>query len=171
MIHDYWIYVIPWLALNYPCKSTKSFMKGFLVICAHVCQKQIPMQEWIWIKCPHISHVEGDRFLHSQRAWACRDMVARDSQMYTSSNQMNWQFVQILKNFKFRSKLGVLDTDDVQQKTSLFSVQEKSVGIVSWLLFLCFTSSVSGTQNECQNSHHSHPLHPLRIYGMNLSWM
>ena len=51
--------------------------------------------------------------------------------MYTSSNQMNWQFVQILKNFKFRSKLGVLDTDDVQQKTSLFSVQEKSVGIVS----------------------------------------
>ena len=33
------------------------------------------------------------------------------------------------------------DTDDVKQKTSLFSYQGKS----SWLLFFCFTSSVSDT--------------------------
>ena len=26
-------------------------------------------------------------------------------------------------------------------------------------LFFCFMSSVSGTQNKCPNSHHSHPLH------------
>ena len=47
-------------------------------------------------------------------------------QMYTSADQMNGQFVQILMDSKFQSKPRVLDTDDVKQKTSLFSVQGKS---------------------------------------------
>ena len=59
-----------------------------------------------------------------QHAWACWDMVARGivflnsqtgSQMYTFPDQMNWQFVQILMDSKFQSKLRVLDTDDVKQ--------------------------------------------------------
>ena len=49
-----------------------------------------------------------------------------DSQMYTFSDQIYWQFVQILMDSKFHSKLCVLDTNDVKQKTSLFSVQGKS---------------------------------------------
>ena len=40
-------------------------------------EKQIPMQEWICLKCPRTSQVEGDQFLNSQQAWACWDMVAR----------------------------------------------------------------------------------------------
>ena len=40
-------------------------------------------------------------------------------QMYTFPDQMNWQFLQILMDSKFQSKLRVLDTDDVKQKTSL----------------------------------------------------
>ena len=39
---------------------------------------------------------------------------------------------------KFQSKLRVLDTDDVKQKTSLFSVQGKS----AWYVFLIFCSFV-----------------------------
>ena len=54
-----------------------------------------------------------------------------DNQMYTFSDQMNWQFVQILMDSKFHSKLCVLDTNDVKQKTSLFSVQGKS----AWYCF------------------------------------
>ena len=82
-----------------------------------------------------------------QHAWACWDMVARGivflnsqtgSQMYTFPDQMNWQFVQILMDSKFQSKLRVLDTDDVKQKTSLFSVQGKS----AWYVFLNFCSFV-----------------------------
>ena len=46
------------------------------------------------------------------------------SQMYTFPDQT--QFVQILMDSKFQPKLRVLDTDDVKQKTSLFSVQRKS---------------------------------------------
>ena len=82
-----------------------------------------------------------------------------DSQMYTFPDQMNWQFVQILMDSKFQSKLRVLDTDDVKQKTSLFSVQGKS----AWYVFMVFCSFVyviwPGTQNKCPNSHHSHPVH------------
>ena len=35
---------------------------------------------------------------------------------------------------QFQSKLSVLDTDDVKQKTSLFSVQGKS----GWYVFMVF---------------------------------
>ena len=81
-----------------------------------------------------------------QHAWACWDMVARgivflnsqtDSQMYTFPDQKNSQFVQILMNSKFQSK-RVLGTDDVKQKTSLFSVQEKP----AWYVFMVFCSFV-----------------------------
>ena len=56
------------------------------------------------------------------------------SQMYTFPDQMNWQFVQILMDSKFQSKLRVLETDDVKWKTSLFSVQGKS----AWYVFMVF---------------------------------
>ena len=81
-----------------------------------------------------------------QHAWACWDMVARGtvflnsqtgSQMYTFPDQMNWQFVQILMESKFQSKLRVLDTHDVKQKTSLFSVQGKS----AWCVFMVCSNS------------------------------
>ena len=83
-----------------------------------------------------------------------------DIQMYTIPDEMNWQFVQILMDSKFQSKLRVLDTDDVKQKAFLFSVQGKS----PWYCFkvfvlLFYMSSVSVTQNKCPNSHHSHPVH------------
>ena len=54
-----------------------------------------------------------------------------DSQMYAFPDQMKWQFVQILTDSQFHSKRRVLDTDDVTQKTSLFSVQGKS----AWYCF------------------------------------
>ena len=37
--------------------------------------------------------------------------------MYTFPDQMNWQFVQILMDSKFHSKLRVLDTDYVKQNS------------------------------------------------------
>ena len=60
-----------------------------------------------------------------------------DSQMCTFPDQMNWQFVQIRAS-KLRSKLRVLDTDDVKQKTSLFSVHGK----IYLVLFHAFCSFV-----------------------------
>ena len=58
--------------------------------------------------------------------------------MYTFPDQMNWQFVQILIHFKFQSKLRVLDTDDVKQKTSFFSVRDNLLAMFSWFFFVCF---------------------------------
>ena len=77
-----------------------------------------------------------------------------DSQMYTFPDQMNWQFVQILMDSKLQSKLRVLDTDDVKQKTSLFSVQGKS-GLYVFMVFWFFVLYVI----KCPHSHHSHPVH------------
>ena len=63
---------------------------------------------------------------------------------------------------KIPLKGRVLDTDDLKQKTSLFSVQGK----FAWYCFkavvlLFYISSVSGTKNKCPNSHHRHPRHPF----------
>ena len=91
-----------------------------------------------------------DSFLNSQT----------DSQMNgTFPDQMNWQFVLMLMNSKFQSKLRVLDKDDVRERLLCFLFRENLLSIVSWFLFFCFMSSVSRTQNKCPNSHHSHPLH------------
>ena len=88
-----------------------------------------------------------------------------DSQMYTFPDQMNWQFVQILMDSKFQSKLRVLDTDDVKQKTSLFSVQGKYawyVFMIFWSFVLCHLCLVH--ENKCPNSHHSHPVHQFNTW-------
>ena len=44
-----------------------------------------------------------------------------------------------------------------------FLFRENLLGIVSRLLFFCFTSSVSSTQNKCPYSHHNHPRHPFKL--------
>ena len=58
-----------------------------------------------------------------------------------SNPYVNFLFVNVILGQNF-----VPDTDEVKQKPSLFSVVGKNLlGIVSWILFFCFTSSVSGT--------------------------
>ena len=129
-------------------------------------EKQLLMQEWICMKCPHrwsgfqfstcmslLRHgCQRHSFLNSQTG----------SQMYTFPDQMNWQFVQILMDSKFQSKLRVLDTDDVKQKTSLFSVQGKS----AWYVFMVcsFVLYVICACYTCPNSHHSQPVHLVNTW-------
>ena len=133
-------------------------------------EKQILMQEWICMKCPHKSNVEGDQYFNSRST--CMSLLRHgcqrhsflnsqtDSQMYTFPDQMNWQFVQILMDSKFQSKLRVLDTHDVKEKTCLFSVQGKC----AWYCFMVLCSFVSCHlcpvhKITTNNSHHNHPLH------------
>ena len=128
-------YAVPSLALNYHSKKYQIIYESVYIV-------YVLMHEWICMKCPHKSNVEVITIsILDQHAWACWDMVARGivflnsqtgSQMYTFPDQMNWQFVQILMDSKFQSKLRVLDTDHVKQKTSLFSVQGKS----AWYVFM-----------------------------------
>ena len=51
-------------------------MKVFIVF-VYMHAKQILMQDWICMKCPQTSNVEGHQYFNSQQAWACWDMVAR----------------------------------------------------------------------------------------------
>ena len=136
-------------------------------------EKQIPMQEWICMKCSHTSHVEVDQFLNSQHAWPCWDMGSQrksfsnsqtDSQMYTFPDQMNWQFVQVLMDSKIRLKTSCTGHRWLKSRLLCFLFRENLLGIVLRLSFFCFTWSVSGTQNKCPNSHHNHPLHPFIIW-------
>ena len=79
-----------------------------------------------------------------------------DRQMYTFPDQMNWQFAQILMYSKFHSKLRVLGTDDVKQKTSLFSVQGKSAwyclkAVVLLFYVICVRyPSITWIDRECK---------------------
>ena len=60
-------------------------------------------------------------------------------------NPLNW----ITKTLPL---LRVPDTDDVKQKTSLFSVQGKICLVLfpAWFFFFCFKSSVSSTRSKYQ---------------------
>ena len=111
-------------------------------------EKQIPMQEWNCMKCP--GRVVGDQFLNSQHAWACWDMVARAIvfEIPRMTVKCTLSVTKWIDNLS-----SVLDTDGVKQKTSLIFVQGKS----AWYCFMVF----SFVFVKCQDSHHSHPLHPL----------
>ena len=89
-----------------------------------------------------------------------------DSQMYTLTididNLTNWQFVQTVAS-KLQSKPRVVDTNDVKQKNSLFSVQGKIClvffhGFCSFVLrHLCRVNEV----NDQTPITAGHPLHPF----------
>ena len=146
-------------------------MKVFIVICVHAAEEtnthaRVNLYEmstnkscWRWSvfqfsTCMSLLRHGCQRhsFLNSQTG----------SQMYTFPDQMNWQFVQILMDSKFQSKLRVLDTDDVKQKTSLFSVQGKS----AWYVFMVcsFVLYVICACYTCPNSHHSQPVHLVNTW-------
>ena len=131
-------------------------------------EKQILMQGWICMKCPHTSNVESDQYFNSQHAWACWDMVARGIVFKFPDWQSNVYF-------PWPNELTVCPDINVFQipvKTSctghrwcktkdFFVFCSGKICLVCFLefLFFCFMSSVSGTQNKCPNSHHSHPVH------------
>ena len=132
-------------------------------------EKQIPMQEWICMKCPHTSHVEVDQFLNSQHAWACWDMVARwivfeiprltfkcthSLAKWIDNLSRYWWIPNCILNFVYWTQMTS------SKRLVCFLFRENLLGFVSRLLF-CFTSSVSSTQNKCPKCHHNHPRHPF----------
>ena len=92
-------------------------------------EKQILIQEWTCIKCPQTMQV---------MLKVISTLILNVHELVETwfPDQMKWQFAQILMDSKFQSKLCVLDTDDVRQKSSLFSVQGKSAWYV--LMVFCF---------------------------------
>ena len=93
-----------------------------------------------------------------------------DSQMYTFLDQMNWQFVQILMDWKFESKLRALDTDEIKRKTSLFPDHGKSRS--AWYCFVVFSLLVFAICVRYTKMLNL-PSQPssLLIYYMHWSWM
>ena len=141
-------YAVPSLALNYHSKKYQIIYESvYSYLCTCMRNKYSCKSEFVWNVHIQVMLKVISISILDQHAWACWDMVARGivflnsqtgSQMYTFPDQMNWQFVQILMDSKFQSKLRVLDTDDVKQKTSLFSVQGKP----AWYVFMVFCSFV-----------------------------
>ena len=82
-------------ALNLSEKYQKVYASVRSYLCT--CKNHILIQKWISMKCPHKSHVEGDRndkFLSLlQFTTATNFEIPRLTQMYTFPGQMNWQFV------------------------------------------------------------------------------
>ena len=167
-------YAVPSLALNYPLKSTKSFMKVFTVICVHaretnaharvnLCEMSTYMSCWSWSVSQLSTYMtllrhgcQRNSFWNSQT----------DSQMYTFPDQMNWQFVQILVDSKIPLKTSC--TGHRWRKAKDFFVfcwgKIRLVlfqGICSFVLHcLCPVHKI-----KSPNSHHNHPRHQF------ISWI
>ena len=134
-------YAVPSWAPNHHCKKYQLIYESvFSYLCT--CMRN----KYSCMKCPHTSNVEGDQYFNSQQAWACWDMVARGIVFKFPDWQSNIHFpwpneltiCADINGSKFQSKLCVPDTDDVKQKTSLFSVQGKS----AWYVFMVLCSFV-----------------------------
>ena len=179
LTHDYWICGTLVSTEFIRVKSTKLFLKEFTVICVHVhawqtnTHPRVNLFEmstynscWSWSVSQLSTCMNLLRNGFQRNSWWNSQT---DSQMHTFRDQINWNQLKFnwnqLKSLEIKSieincpdingfQIPVKtscteDTDDVKQKTSLFSYQGKS----SWLLFFCFTSSVSNTQNKCPDSY------------------
>ena len=139
-------------------------MKVFTVICVHA-RETNTMQEWICsVWNVHIQIMLKVISFSILNMHELVETTGCHSQMHTFPDQMNWHFVQILMDSKFQSKFHALDTDDVAQKTSLFSVQGKIClvlfhGCCSFVLR--HLSPLHKIQCKCLHSHHNHPRHPF----------
>ena len=127
-------------------------------------EKQILMQEWICMKCPRTSNVEGDQYFNSQHAWVCWDVLARGIIFF---KLLDWR-----SNVHFPWPNELTICPDIPVKSSrpghrwcktkeFFVFCSGKICLVCFqaFLFFCFMSSVSDTQNKCPNSHHNHPIH------------
>ena len=159
-------YAVLSLALN-PCKHMKSFMKVFMVLRIHAWETnthaRVNLYEVsIYKSCWRWSVSQFSTCMRLLRHGCQRHSFGNsqaDGQMYIHvhfpwphwSELMNWQFVQIMAS-KFRSKLCVLETDDVKQKTSLFSgfFREKSA-CYCFLVFVVLFYIVCVRINEWRN--------------------
>ena len=116
-------------------------MKVFTVICVHA-QETNTMQEWICsVWNVHIQIMLKVISFSILNMHELVETTGCHSQMHTFPDQMNWHFVQILMDSKFQSTFHALDTDDVVQKTSLFSVQGQSACVVLlfYVIWVCYT--------------------------------
>ena len=111
-------YPVPSLARNCPRKSTKSFTKVFTFICVHAGETnthaRVNLYEMsIYKSCWSWSVSQFSTCMSLLRHGCQRNSLwnsQTDGQMYTFPDQMNWQFVQILIDSKFHSRLRAVDT-------------------------------------------------------------
>ena len=151
------------LALNYHCKNTKSFMNqgvySYLCTCMSRHEKQILMQEWICMKCPHTSNVEGDQYFNSRST--CMSLLRHGCQRHSFFKFPDWQSN---VHFPWPNELTIcadINGFQIPVKTSctghrwckakdFFVFCSGKICLVCFhgFLILSFMSAVSGTQNK-----------------------
>ena len=75
-------YAVPSLALNYHSKKYQIIYESVYIV-------YILMQEWICMKCPHKSNVEGDQCLNSQST--CMSLLRHGCQRHSFFKFPDWQ--------------------------------------------------------------------------------
>ena len=161
-------YAVPshWIIL---VKSTKSLIRKCSQLFVNMHEKQIPMQEWI---CWNV-HVQVMLKLISFSILNMHELVEtwfskfqdRQSNVYFPwPNELT--ICPDIDGFQIPLKASctghrLRKAKQLSKRLLCFLFRENLLGIVSRLLFFCFTSSVSGTQNKCPNSHHNHSRHPF----------
>ena len=163
-------YAVPSLALNYHSKKYQIIYESvYIVLFVYMHEKQILMQEWICMKCPHKSNVEGDQYFNSRST--CMSLLRHGCQRHSFFKFPDWQsnvhfpwpneltICADINGFQIPVKTSCTGHRWCKTRLLCFLFRANLLCKFSCFFFFCFMSSVSGTQNECPNSHHSHPVH------------
>ena len=75
-------YAVPSLALNYHSKKYQIIYESVYIV-------YILMQEWICMKCPHKSNVEGDQYFNSRST--CMSLLRHGCQRHSFFKFPDWQ--------------------------------------------------------------------------------
>ena len=155
-------YAVPSLALNYHSKKYQIIYESvYIVLFVYMHEKQILMQEWICMKCPHKSNVEGDQYFNSRST--CMSLLRHGCQRHSFFKFPDWQSN---VHFPWPNELTIcadINGFQIPVKTSCTGhrwCKTKDFfvfcsGKICWVcfhgyLFFCFMSSVSGTQKNAQ---------------------
>ena len=147
-------------------------MKVFTFICVHAWETNTYARVNLYEMSTYKSCWSVDQ------ACACWDMVARGIVLKFPDWQSNVHFpwpneltiCPDINGFQIPLKTSctghrLRKAKQLSKRLLCFLFRENLLGIVSRLLFFCFTSSVSGALNKCPNSHHNHSRHPF------ITWM
>ena len=169
-------YAVPSLALNYHSKKYQIIYESvYIVIFVYMHEKQILMQEWICMKCPHKSNVEGDQYFNSRST--CMSLLRHGCQRHSFFKFPDWQSN---VHFPWPNELTIcadINGFQIPVKTSctghrwceakdFFVFCSGKICLICFhgCLFFCFISYL------CPNSHHSHPVHLFNTW-LNFLWM
>ena len=161
-------YAVPSLALNYHCKKYQIIYESvYSYLCTCMRNKYSCKSEFVWnvhiqvmLKVISISILNMHELVETwlPEAYFFKLLEWQSIVHFIRPNKLT--ICQNINGFQIPVKSSCSGHRWCRTK-DFFAFCSGKICLVCFhaFLFFCFMSSVSGTQNKCPNSHHSHPVH------------